>query len=190
MENEENSDKVQITAVQDLPVSEETAPQTGGPRLANKGARLWAIIIGLGITNLLAALENTVVTVSAPVILTDLKLGGDFIWLTNAFFVTRSVSRSFSIWSAVQELLTWLNSAAFQPLFGQLCNVFGRRWVMLSIIAIFTLGSGICGGAKNGAMLIGGRAVQGLGSGGIIMVTGTSHSSFRVLLPQLTFLPG
>ncbi|ROW15257.1 hypothetical protein VPNG_03104 [Cytospora leucostoma] len=113
------------------------------------GFRFWAIIIGLGITNLLGALENTVVSTSAPVILTDLQLGGNYIWITNAFFVC---------------------SAAFQPLFGQLCNVFGRRWVTLFIVAVFTLGSGICGGASNGGMLIAGRAVQGIGSGGIIMV--------------------
>ena len=37
-------------------------------------------------------------------------------------------------------------------------------------MSFFTLGSGICGGATNGAMLIAGRAVQGVGSGGINMV--------------------
>ncbi|KAI1148949.1 major facilitator superfamily domain-containing protein [Nemania diffusa] len=114
-----------------------------------RGARFWAIIIGLGITNLLGALENTVVTTSAPVIVADLGIGDSYIWITNAFFVA---------------------SAAFQPLFGQLCNVFGRRWVTLAIVAIFTLGSGICGGANTGAMLIAGRTIQGIGSGGIIMV--------------------
>ncbi|KAI1381463.1 major facilitator superfamily domain-containing protein [Hypoxylon crocopeplum] len=114
-----------------------------------RGIRFWAIIIGLGVTNLLGALENTVVSTSAPVIVSDLQLGENYIWITNAFFVC---------------------SAAFQPLFGQLCNVFGRRWVTLSIVAIFTLGSGICGGANSGAMLIAGRAVQGVGSGDLIMV--------------------
>lgn len=38
------------------------------------------------------------------------------------------------------------------------------------IVALFTLGSGICGGATNGAMLIAGRAIQGMGSGGINMI--------------------
>lgn len=58
-----------------------------------------------------------------------------------------------------------------QPLFGQFCNVFGRRLVMLLAIAVFILGSGICGGASSGGMLIAGRAIQGTGSGGIILVT-------------------
>ncbi|KAJ8133416.1 hypothetical protein O1611_g195 [Lasiodiplodia mahajangana] len=114
------------------------------------GFRVYAIVVGLGITNLLAALENTVVSVAAPVLLTDLDLGANFIWITNAFF---------------------LSSTAVLPLIGQFCNIFGRRYVMLSVIAIFVLGSGICGGATTGGMLIAGRTVQGVGSGGIIMVS-------------------
>jgi MFS family permease len=65
-----------------------------------------------------------------------------------------------------------IRSAAIQPLIGQLCNVFGRRWNMLASIAIFTLGSGICGGAKNAGMMIAGRTIQGLGSGGITLLNG------------------
>ncbi|KAK7756321.1 hypothetical protein SLS62_001547 [Diatrype stigma] len=57
-----------------------------------RGFRFWAIIIGLGITTLLAALEHTVVTTSAPAILTDLELGANYVWLTNAFFVYIIVS--------------------------------------------------------------------------------------------------
>lgn len=43
---------------------------------------------------------------------------------------------------------------------------------MLGSVAIFTLGSGLCGGATNTAMLIAGRTVQGLGSGGITLLNG------------------
>lgn len=56
--------------------------------------RVYAIVVGLGITNLLAALENTVVAIAAPVILTDLQLGDNFIWITNAFFLCRYVFSS------------------------------------------------------------------------------------------------
>ena len=110
--------------------------------------RFWAIIIGLGVSTLLASLEHTVVTTAAPYILQDLDMRSDFIWITNAFFVC---------------------STALTPLFGQLCNIFGRRPVFLAIIALFTLGSGICGGARSGGMLIAGRAIQGAGSGGIVL---------------------
>ena len=39
----------------------------------------------------------------------------------------------------------------------------------MSILAIFNLGSGICGGATSGGMLIAGRAIQGAGSGGLVL---------------------
>jgi MFS family permease len=119
------------------------------PPAFNTDFRFWAILVGLSVTNILGALENLILVTAAPVILRDLDIGEDFIWITNSFFVC---------------------SAAFQPLIGQLCNVFGRRWPTLSIVVIFMLGSGICGGATSGGMLIAGRAVQGIGSGGIIMV--------------------
>ncbi|KAI1275622.1 MFS general substrate transporter [Xylaria sp. FL0933] len=114
------------------------------------GFRVWAIIVGLGTANVLAALENTVVSVAAPAIYTDLDVGVDYVWITNAFF---------------------LASTVICPLFGQFCNVFGRKNVIFIAIAAFVLGSGICGGAKTASQLIAGRTIQGVGSGGIIMTT-------------------
>ncbi|TGJ81690.1 hypothetical protein E0Z10_g7078 [Xylaria hypoxylon] len=113
------------------------------------GWRLWAIIAGMTVALILTALENTAVTVALPVIVSDLNLGDNYIWFTNAFFIA---------------------SAAIQPLVGQLSNIFGRRWIMLTNVAIFTLGSGICGGANNAATMIAGRTIQGLGSGGITLL--------------------
>lgn len=55
------------------------------------GWRLRVIIVGLGVTLLLTALENTVVTVAMPVIISDLGMGSDYIWITNAFFICRCV---------------------------------------------------------------------------------------------------
>ena len=58
-------------------------------------------------------------------------------------------------------------STAFQPFFGQTANIFGRRWLMITAVVLFTLGSGIAGGAWDMPMLISGRIVQGIGGGGI-----------------------
>lgn len=57
-----------------------------------RGFRFWAIIIGLGISTLLAALEHTVVTTAGPLILEDLDLKENFVWITNAFFICRCVN--------------------------------------------------------------------------------------------------
>lgn len=109
--------------------SESSQGQLEPPQDFERGLSFWAIIIGLSITNLLGALENTVVSTSAPVILTDLQLGGNYIWITNAFFVC---------------------SAAFQPLFGQLCNIFGRRWITLVIVASKSFSISYPGCQENG----------------------------------------
>ena len=56
-----------------------------------------------------------------------------------------------------------------QPLFGQMCNLFGRKSVLIFVFAAYTVGSGIAGGANEEIMLIAGRAIQGVGSGGLNM---------------------
>lgn len=112
-------------------------------------ARFWAIIFTCAIIGLLSALENTVVTTALPQIAAELNLQANYTWVTNAFFLT---------------------GAAIQPLFGQLANLYGRRWITMIIVAFFTLGSGIAGGATSGNMLIAGRAVQGVGAGGIYII--------------------
>ncbi|KAH8694227.1 DNA repair protein RAD50 [Talaromyces proteolyticus] len=125
--------------------AEESAKPTG----FKPTGRFWAIIFTCATIGLLSALENTVVTTALPQISTELKLGADYVWVTNVFFLT---------------------GAAIQPLFGQLANIYGRRWITLIIVAFFTLGSGVAGGANNGATLIAGRAVQGIGAGGIYII--------------------
>lgn len=54
-----------------------------------------------------------------------------------------------------------------QPLCGQFANIWGRRWPMISSVVLLIIGSAVCGWATNGAVLIAGRAVQGIGGGGI-----------------------
>jgi MFS family permease len=45
--------------------------------------------------------------------------------------------------------------------------MWGRKIPMMTAVAVFAVGSAICGGAQDGAVLIAGRIVQGLGTGGI-----------------------
>ncbi|KAJ5904317.1 Major facilitator superfamily domain general substrate transporter [Penicillium tannophilum] len=132
-----------------------------------RGFKFWAVIFALCVTGLLGALENTVVSTSMPTIVEDLGIGDNYIWITNAFFLT---------------------SAAVQPLFGQLANVFGRRWLTIFIVIVFTLGSGICGGATDANMLIIGRAVQGIGSGGINMIVDVIVSDLVPLRERGNFI--
>jgi MFS family permease len=61
------------------------------------------------------------------------------------------------------NLLPTFSSVACQPLFGQIADIFGRRWLAISIFAFYVFGSGICGGVDSAGVLIGGRAIQGIG---------------------------
>ncbi|KAF7930902.1 hypothetical protein EAE99_004152 [Botrytis elliptica] len=123
----------------------ETAQQT--EYVFNREYRFWCIIIALCTMQILCPLENTVVVTSLPAIVKHLDLGSSYVWVTNIFFLTGAVT---------------------QPLTG----LFGRRHIALLFVALYTLGSGICGGANTPAMLIAGRAIQGAGSGGMTAIMG------------------
>lgn len=59
------------------------------PPPMRRGFKFWTIIFTLCITGLLGALENTVVSTSMPTIVEELGIGDNYIWITNAFFLTR-----------------------------------------------------------------------------------------------------
>ncbi len=61
-----------------------------------------------------------------------------------------------------------LTSSTFQPVLGALSSAFGRRAVFITSIAILTVGTLLCCLAPNFTVLLLGRTVQGIGSGGII----------------------
>ncbi|POR37782.1 Putative major facilitator superfamily protein [Tolypocladium paradoxum] len=98
-------------------------------------------LLALAITSLLAAVESTVTSTALPVISDVLDMGELHMWFVNAYFVM---------------------STAFLPLFGQAADVFGRRWLTIGIVA-----SDTSGGATSTALLIAGRAIRGVGDGGI-----------------------
>src|SRR3990170_2710637 len=60
-----------------------------------------------------------------------------------------------------------LTSALTTPVFGKLADLFNRRRLMLVGIAVFVLGSILCGAAQSMEALVLFRAIQGLGGGAI-----------------------
>ncbi|TGO59529.1 hypothetical protein BOTNAR_0160g00050 [Botryotinia narcissicola] len=131
------------------PTQIETEPQS--EYIFNRDYRFWCIMIALCTMQILCSLEDTVVVTSLPTIVKHLDLGSGYIWVTNIFFLTGAVT---------------------QPLTGQLAGLFGRRHIALLFVALYKLGSGICGGANTPAMLIAGRAIQGAGSRGMTAIVG------------------
>lgn len=81
-----------------------------------------------------------------PSILENLGSSDVYIWTANAYFLTMT---------------------ALQPLHGQTANIFGRRSLTLLAVLLFLVGSAISESAVNLDFLIAGRAIQGIGGGGI-----------------------
>ncbi|KAF2472431.1 MFS general substrate transporter [Lindgomyces ingoldianus] len=106
----------------------------------------WRSFLSICVPLLLSALEGSVTNTALPTISDALNLGTKFSWVATAFL---------------------LASTIFQPLYGQLADIWGRKYPMMLAILVFSIGSAVCGWATNGAMMISGRIIQGLGTGGI-----------------------
>lgn len=110
------------------------------------------IIVGILIAMFMAALDQAIV---APVIPTlGAALGGaDYIsWIVSAYFLT---------------------ATATTALYGKIADIQGRRPILIAAIAIFVAGSVICALSRSMVWMIFGRAVQGLGGGGLMALTQT-----------------
>src|SRR3546814_4666928 len=57
------------------------------------------------------------------------------------------------------------------PLYGKLGDLFGRKIVLQGAIALFLIGSVLCGLSRSMGALIAFRALQGLGGGGLMVTT-------------------
>ena len=77
------------------------------------------------------------------------------------------LKRAHIIFSLILTPAYLLTTCAFQLFFGKLYTFFSIKWVYLSAIFVFEVGSVVCGAAPTSVALIIGRAVAGVGSAGI-----------------------
>ena len=121
-----------------------------------------AIYLGLMVTLLLAALDQTIVATALPRIVSDLGGITQYSWVFTAYMLTSTVT---------------------VPLYGRLGDVHGRRPLLLIAISIFLVGSALCGLAQGMTQLIVFRAIQGIGAGGLfplsLAVIGVDRAAAR-----------
>lgn len=91
--------------------------------------------------------DNTIITTAIPRITDHFQSLDDVGWYGSAYFLT---------------------TCAVTLVFGKLYTVFSTKWVYLSALFVFEVGSLICGAAPTSVGLIVGRAIAGLGGGGIL----------------------
>lgn len=117
-----------------------------GPAQRSVRVAIGALLLGM----LLAALDQTIVSTALPTIVSDLGGLEHLSWVVTAYL---------------------LASTAATPLWGKLGDQYGRKKLFQTAIVIFLVGSALCGAAQNMLELIGFRALQGLGGGGLIVLS-------------------
>lgn len=103
---------------------------------------------GLMLGMLLAALDQTIVSTALPTIVGDLGGLDRLSWVVTAYLLASTIS---------------------QPLYGKLGDLYGRKRLFQFAIVLFLVGSALCGVSQNMGELIGFRALQGLGAGGLMV---------------------
>lgn len=115
--------------------------------MAAKGLVLVILAVDLGV--LLPALDSTIVGTAMPTVIGSLGGLRIYSWVFSAYLVTYTTS---------------------MPVFGKLSDLYGRKRCYLIGIALFVLGSALCGLAGSMEQLIAFRALQGIGGGGLLAI--------------------
>ena len=135
-------------------MSKET--KTSGP-LSHK--EIMAVLSGLMMGMLLAALDQTIVSTALKTIVIDLHGLNHYTWVVTAYLLT---------------------STASTPLYGKISDLYGRRPVFQFAIVTFLIGSFAAGAAQTMDQLVIFRAIQGLGAGGLMSLTSLLEISSRL----------
>ena len=107
------------------------------------------VFAGLMVTMLLASLDQMIFSTALPTIVGELDGVNHMLWVTTAYILASTITL---------------------PVYGKLGDLIGRKGLFIMAIAIFMVGSVIGGLAHNMTWLIAGRAVQGLGGGGLLIL--------------------
>ena len=110
--------------------------------------RILVILGALMLGMFLAALDQTIVATALPTIAGDLHGLNHLSWVVTAYILTATIST---------------------PLWGKLGDLYGRKKLFQAAIVIFLVGSALSGLSQDMAQLIGFRALQGVGAGGLMV---------------------
>lgn len=108
------------------------------------------VFAGLMVTMLLASLDQTIFSTALPTIVGDLHGVEEMSWVITVYI---------------------LASTIMLPVYGKLGDLVGRKGIFIGAISVFILGSVIGGWSQDMTWLIIGRGVQGLGGGGLMILS-------------------
>ncbi len=108
------------------------------------------VFIALMVSMFVGSLDQTIVSTALPTIVGDLGGVNHMLWVTTSYL---------------------LCSTIMMPIYGKLGDVFGRKYLFCACLVFFVAGSLVCATANSMAALIAGRAIQGLGGGGQMILS-------------------
>jgi EmrB/QacA subfamily drug resistance transporter len=120
--------------------------------MVSKESNLRLVVVGLLLAILMSAMDNTIVATAMGTIVADLGGLDKFVWVTSAYMVT---------------------VMAGMPIFGKLSDMYGRKRFFILGLALFLLGSILCGTAQSIVQLSIYRAIQGIGGGALMPIAFT-----------------
>ena len=132
----------------------DSTPAPAGIALHQPGAdfrpdrRFWAVYASLLVVMFLSAMDQTIVGTALPTIVGDLGGAAHMAWVLTAYTLAITVA---------------------MPVYGKLGDLVGRKNLFLVAIALFLIGSALCGTADTMTQLIIYRFIQGLGGGGLMI---------------------
>jgi EmrB/QacA subfamily drug resistance transporter len=109
--------------------------------------QILVVLTGVMAGMLLASLDQTIVATALPTIVGSLGGLRQLSWVVTAYILMATIS---------------------VPLYGKISDLYGRKLIFQTAIAIFLCGSALSGLSHNMAELIGFRALQGIGAGGLM----------------------
>src|SRR5436309_8296225 len=125
-----------------------TAGTAAPSQISISPRQLKLVFAGLMLGMFLAALDQTIVSTALPTIVGDLGGLNHLSWVVTSYMLASTVST---------------------PLYGKLGDLYGRKKLFQVAIVMFLIGSVLSGAAQDMGQLIGFRALQGLGAGGLMV---------------------
>ena len=123
---------------------------TARPRSDESRRGILLLFIGLILAMFLASLSQTVLSAAMPTMVGELGGVDHMLWVMTAYI---------------------LASTIMMPIYGKMSDLFGRKGPLIMAITLFMSGSVIGGLAAGMEMLIVARVIQGLGGGGLIILS-------------------
>jgi EmrB/QacA subfamily drug resistance transporter len=128
-------------------MTDSARPEVGQ---APQKQHIMLLFVGLMLSMLLASLNQTVLSTALPTIVGELHGVNDMLWVITAFILTSTIT---------------------MPIYGKLGDLMGRKSLLMAAIILFMIGSVVGALAGDMGMLIVARVIQGLGGGGLMILS-------------------